>query len=55
MWTEDRQRCDCASLEETLAQLQGAERMVVGHTIQVTPGHTFDAHSSRPLEIFMAF
>lgn len=32
---EDSQRCDCAALEQVLGRLPGAERMVVGHTIQV--------------------
>lgn len=31
---EDRQRCECDVLEQALAKLPGAERMVVGHTIQ---------------------
>ncbi|EIE25532.1 Metallo-dependent phosphatase [Coccomyxa subellipsoidea C-169] len=30
----DSQRCDCAALEQVLGRLPGAERMVVGHTIQ---------------------
>ena len=31
---EDARRCNCAALEETLSLLPGAQRMVVGHTIQ---------------------
>ena len=38
MFAEDRQRCECDVLERALAKLPGAERMVVGHTIQVWPG-----------------
>lgn len=48
MCAEDRQRCDCGVLEQALAMLPGAERMVVGHTIQVTPA-TVPADTTTPL------
>ena len=31
---EDERRCDCGALAEALRMLPGAQRMVVGHTIQ---------------------
>jgi hypothetical protein len=40
VWTRDYSaesegRCDCEALEQALAMIPGARRMVVGHTIQV--------------------
>lgn len=32
--TEDERRCDCKLLEQSLRMVAGAQRMVVGHTIQ---------------------
>lgn len=32
--SEDARRCNCEALEEALRMMQGATRMVVGHTIQ---------------------
>lgn len=31
---EDARRCNCGALEEALRMMPGAQRMVVGHTIQ---------------------
>lgn len=52
MCAEDRQRCDCGVLEQALAMLPGAERMVVGHTIQVTPAKV-PADMTTPLRCCM--